>query len=481
MFNINLNRDGRENLYTQIYEAIRAEILADKYTPDTKMPSIRALASRLNVNPDTVVKAYDLLAAENLIYKKEGSGSYIAPAAASKRNNDDQRLRILSSKTYLAPTQIFDLSGMAGGQEIVEEYSWDLIFDRFFTKFKAKSFASRKIAASPYFKLLSARHQDLAKNKFYYSSQAQLREILSEFIDFEQEILVTKDSNYSLFLEILKKEADNISTAEFLSKKDEIKVTEADYETLMDYLEANDIKYLIITDEYLNQNVLDWSLSKLKSLLELAQMLRFKLVIFENFSLYQENEKIKELLKSKFAEEIILIQSLGAKVFPGLEVGLVYAGQKDNRAEQKLTGAVEKYLFSSIKEKRNFASGENLVNNMWDYYLEESYLEKRIKFLKQRLKNKKLLMEEAVKEHFRGVKLMADSSLFYLRLKLREPLDQQVFKIFAEKKSILLPDYNNFFKERENDELIISPAALNQFSIKQSIMMLAKVYRDFQS
>ena len=77
MFDIDLKRDGEENLYTQIYEAIRAEILADKYTPDTKMPSIRRLASRLSVNAETVVKAYDLLAAENLIYKKEGSGSYI--------------------------------------------------------------------------------------------------------------------------------------------------------------------------------------------------------------------------------------------------------------------------------------------------------------------------------------------------------------------------------------------------------------------
>src|SRR6056297_1862346 len=102
MFQIELKRDGAENLYTQIYESIRAEILADKYTPDTKMPSIRNLASRLSVNAETVVKAYDLLAAENLIYKKEGSGSYIAPAAALK-SDDDQRLRILSSKVFSSP------------------------------------------------------------------------------------------------------------------------------------------------------------------------------------------------------------------------------------------------------------------------------------------------------------------------------------------------------------------------------------------
>src|SRR6056297_2761184 len=144
MFQIELKRDGAENLYTQIYESIRAEILADKYTPDTKMPSIRNLASRLSVNAETVVKAYDLLAAENLIYKKEGSGSYIAPAAALKSNSDDQRLRILTSKTSFISKNTIDFSGPENGAEFLEEYAWDLIFDRFYSDFKGNSFKNIK-------------------------------------------------------------------------------------------------------------------------------------------------------------------------------------------------------------------------------------------------------------------------------------------------------------------------------------------------
>lgn len=72
MFEIEIKKDKTKNLYTQIYEAIREEILANNYTPDTKLPSIRKLASRLKVNNETIVKAYNLLASENLIYKKEG-------------------------------------------------------------------------------------------------------------------------------------------------------------------------------------------------------------------------------------------------------------------------------------------------------------------------------------------------------------------------------------------------------------------------
>src|SRR6056297_479811 len=184
MFEIELQRDGEENLYTQIYEAIRAEILADKYTPDTKMPSIRNLASRLSVNAETVVKAYDLLAAENLIYKKEGSGSYIAPAAALKSSGDDQRLRILTSKNFSAPQKTIDFSGPENGGEFLEEYAWDLIFDRFYSEFKGRSFQKKESNNEcSYFKFLQNKKPVIEKNKLYYSSKSELQDILSSIIE----------------------------------------------------------------------------------------------------------------------------------------------------------------------------------------------------------------------------------------------------------------------------------------------------------
>ena len=190
MFNIELERDGSENLYTQIYEAIRAEILADKYTPDTKMPSIRKLASRLSVNAETVVKAYDLLAAENLIYKKEGSGSYIAPAAALKNTSDDQRLRILTSKPSLSSQKTIDFSGPEHGTEFLEEYAWDLIFDRFYSEFKGRSFKQTEAEGNSYFKFLESKHENSNKSKVYYNSEAQLAEILAALIGENKELFL---------------------------------------------------------------------------------------------------------------------------------------------------------------------------------------------------------------------------------------------------------------------------------------------------
>lgn len=484
MFEIELKRDGKENLYTQIYEAIRAEILADKYTPDTKMPSIRNLASRLSVNTDTVVKAYDLLAAENLIYKKEGSGSYIAPAAALKSNSDDQRLRILSSKAFSAPQKTIDFSGPENGGEFLEEYSWDLIFDRFYSEFKGRSFKKVKAQESSYFKLLQEQYQKIDKIKLYYSSEEQLHEILSSIIGEKKELLFTKNNDISFFTSLYAEMFESSGEEEktqLLAKKSNINLSSADYDSLMEFLENNTIDYLIINDESVGESLLDWSLSKLKSLLELAKMLKFKVIIYEYFGLYQKNKKIQELLESKYKKEIILIQDLTSRVFPGLETGLVYLETESKNKKKELNSNLKKYLLKLIIKEKKFSAGENLVNNLMSYYLDYGYLEKRIKFLKQRLNNRKLLLKEAIKDHFRGVKSVENNSLFYLKLKLNQEINQHDFKVFAEKNSILLPDYRNFLSAEESNKLIISAAALSQFSIKQGIMALAKIYWQFIS
>ncbi len=45
---------------------------------DEQLPSVRALASKLSVNPNTVQKAYAILEANGIIYSVKGKGSFIS-------------------------------------------------------------------------------------------------------------------------------------------------------------------------------------------------------------------------------------------------------------------------------------------------------------------------------------------------------------------------------------------------------------------
>ncbi len=45
---------------------------------DWQMPSVRALATQLSVNPNTIQKAYGILESKGIIYSVKGKGSFVS-------------------------------------------------------------------------------------------------------------------------------------------------------------------------------------------------------------------------------------------------------------------------------------------------------------------------------------------------------------------------------------------------------------------
>jgi len=65
-------------LYRQVYEVLVRRIAEGTWRPGQTLPSEQALAAELGVSQGTVRKAMDSLAAENLILRRQGKGSYVA-------------------------------------------------------------------------------------------------------------------------------------------------------------------------------------------------------------------------------------------------------------------------------------------------------------------------------------------------------------------------------------------------------------------
>ena len=74
MFQLNY-RDTRP-IYEQIKLKLKQLMLSGTYTPDTKLPSVRELATQLAINPNTIQRAYRELEAEGYIVSIPGKGSY---------------------------------------------------------------------------------------------------------------------------------------------------------------------------------------------------------------------------------------------------------------------------------------------------------------------------------------------------------------------------------------------------------------------
>lgn len=65
-------------VYQQIMEEFKEAIISSKLKADEAIPSIRELGKELNVNPNTIARAYRELEISGYVYSRPGIGYFIA-------------------------------------------------------------------------------------------------------------------------------------------------------------------------------------------------------------------------------------------------------------------------------------------------------------------------------------------------------------------------------------------------------------------
>jgi GntR family transcriptional regulator len=72
-------------IYAQIAERVRVAVAAGELANGDGLPSVRALATRLRVNPATVAQAYRELEEERLVEMRQGAGTFVADVSSDTR------------------------------------------------------------------------------------------------------------------------------------------------------------------------------------------------------------------------------------------------------------------------------------------------------------------------------------------------------------------------------------------------------------
>lgn len=79
-----LDQNATAPLYKQLYERLRAKILAGQLEAGARLPSTRVLASELGVSRNTTALAYELLLLEGFIESRVGDGTRVAHLQAEQ-------------------------------------------------------------------------------------------------------------------------------------------------------------------------------------------------------------------------------------------------------------------------------------------------------------------------------------------------------------------------------------------------------------
>ena len=89
---ISLNYRDSRPIYEQIRDELRKLIVSGALATDEKLPSVRALAAQLAINPNTIQRAYHELDAEGYTVSIAGKGSFVAEIAVIRRQQRQQEI-----------------------------------------------------------------------------------------------------------------------------------------------------------------------------------------------------------------------------------------------------------------------------------------------------------------------------------------------------------------------------------------------------
>lgn len=73
-----INFDPAIPIYQQLMKILSGKMIRGELPPGAKVPSVRELAKALQVNPNTVARAYQELEREGIVFTKRGMGTFVA-------------------------------------------------------------------------------------------------------------------------------------------------------------------------------------------------------------------------------------------------------------------------------------------------------------------------------------------------------------------------------------------------------------------
>jgi GntR family transcriptional regulator len=102
---ISLNYRDAKPIYEQVKDGLRHLMVTGAIQPGDQLPSVRALASSLAINPNTIQRAYEALEGEGYVHSVAGKGSF----AAQRDDVDQGRRRLLLEQFDQAAAELLFL------------------------------------------------------------------------------------------------------------------------------------------------------------------------------------------------------------------------------------------------------------------------------------------------------------------------------------------------------------------------------------
>ncbi len=470
LLDIKLEKGTSEPLYIQLYEQMKSLIQQGIIQEDYKLLSIRNFAEVLNVNSVTIVNAYKLLEDSKLIYKKQGSGSYVMPLK--------ERLNIISDNI-----------------EIDEELEYSYNQEEDYINFTIASPDPKLFPMTEFKKAINdVIERDAGTAFMYHDSRGYLplRSSIAEYLADQN--IVSKAENIYI-ISGAQQGIDIISKA-LLSNGDYVFVESPTYmgaaslfnsrgariveiPMLPDGPDMNELekmlrmikpKFMYTMPNFQNPTGNSYSDRKKKHLMLLCKKYNL-LIVEDDYSgdLSYTDKPAVPLKAYDKGDSVIYIKSFSKIFMPGLRVAFLLIPEhiKGNIASAKYITDI---------------STSGFMQRVLDVYLKRNILKEHIQYIQKEYSIRYLEATRAVKKYLRGASFNQPNGGLNLWIKLPEYVTASSLYELCKQNGVLFTSGTSFLKGQEGEEHIrISFAGVDVGDITKGIAIIGNAIEEIKT
>lgn len=461
--NFFIYKDSPHKIYLQIYDSIKNIIDNGEVTSHEKLPSIRQVAIKFDINTLTVLKAYDLLEKNNYIYKIAGKGCFV-----KEKNNiiSNTQKPVINAFTIL--NNNINFSSATPSEEVYPIAIFHEIINDIFKIYKEQAF--KYTNTQGLYELRSIISEKLKDSQIFTSPEnIQIVSGAQQALDLVKKIINKRKNTTMVVTNPTYYGA--INTFSDAAKIISIPIEDdgVNIEKLEKVLETNKVDFFYCMINFQSPIGITWSMIKKKKLLELSLKYNFTIIEDDCLSpLYYYNNKTFPLKTLDEKNKVIYINSYSKLIMPGLRLGYMIL------PNNLVSDIVALKFYSDI-------SSSSLMQRALFLFLQRGYWEPHMKNIRNIFRKKYELMLSLVKDIKELEIPYLPKGGFYLWVKLPHGLNSNLFYNVLKSKNIsILPDSVFYPQETPiNNFIRISFAATSEDEIKLGMEIIKKTLDEF--
>lgn len=448
--------------YVEIANHIKRLIDKNIIKDGEKLPSIRKMSEKLNVNNVTVVNAYKKLEDEGYIVQRVGSGSYAKrrELTVNFKKNYANIIRNIEGKEL---KKYIDFSGEAAASNLFTIDPFKNVINEVLDRDGIRALIYQESLGYEGLRQTISEHfwkGSVNKNDILIVSGAQQGiDIASKALINVNDGVVVENPTYSGALNVFKWRRANIFEVS-------VKHDGMDLDELEKIVKKNKIKCVYLMSYFQNPTGSSYSKSKKRRLLNMAEIYDFYIIEDDYLSELIYNDREYLSFKSMDTNDrVVYIKSFSKVFLPGIRLGYVISPSIFNENFQK------------CKVDSDIATS-SLMQRVLDIYIKEGIWREYIDKLKKVYKERYLFMEESLKQLKNAVNTHSPNGglHFYMEIKNTEKNSMELFYECKENKLLITPGVIFYKNPKEGEKYFrIGFSQTDMMEISKGINILKKI------